>query len=338
MADSVGASLHTRLTRRFDLTTPLALAPMAMGSGGALAAAWAKAGALGLVGGGYGELDWTAREYTLAADALAGDAAATHRLGCGFISWRLEQDASAFDWLLDQPARPAAVMLSFGDPTPWVRRLRDRGIAALCQIQSVAQLQQAVDAGADGIVAQGGEAGGHGARTDGARGTFTLVPELADRLAAVAPETLLLAAGGIADGRGLAAALVLGADGALIGSRAWVTTESLASTGAKAQAVATGGDETARSGIFDILRRKNWPADYGFRAIRNAMHRQWEGREADLRADPEPAIALFEAGVKSADFDRANVTVGEATGLINDVPNSAALVTRMTAEAAALLP
>jgi nitronate monooxygenase len=311
---------------------------MALGSGGALAAAWAKAGALGLLGGGYGELDWTSREYGVAAQALADDVAAKDRLGCGFISWKLEQDASAFDWLLDQPVVPAAVMLSFGDPTRWAKRLRDRGVATLCQIQSVEQLQQAVDAGADVVVAQGGEAGGHGARLDTARGTIVLVPEMADRLAAIAPETLLLAAGGIADGRGLAAALVLGADGALIGSRAWVTAESLASTGAKAQAVATGGDETARSGIFDILRRKNWPADYSFRAIRNATHRRWEGREAELRANPEPEIALFEAGVRAADFDRANVTVGEATGLINDVPNSAELVARITAEATALLP
>jgi nitronate monooxygenase len=161
---------------------------------------------------------------------------------------------------------------------------------------------------------------------------------MADRLAAIAPETLLLAAGGVADGRGLAAALVLGADGALVGSRAWVTTESLAAPGAKTQAVATGGDATARSGIFDIMRRKNWPADYGFRAIRNVLHRQWEGREEELRANPEPAIADFEAAVRAADFDRANVTVGEATGLIHDVPSSAELVARITDEAAALLP
>lgn len=331
------AVLETRLTRRFGLTTPLVLAPMAMGSGGALAAAWAKAGALGLVGGGYGELEWTSREYDAAVGALASDSAAMARLGCGFISWRLEQDSSAFDWLLEQSVAPAAVMLSFGDPTPWVKRLRDRGIATICQIQTVGQLAQVVDAGADVVVAQGGEGGGHGSRSELARGTFVLVPELADRLAATSPDTLLLAAGGVADGRGLAAALMLGADGALVGSRAWVTAESLASAGAKAQAVAADGDATIRSGIFDILRRKNWPADHGFRAIRNALHRQWEGREETLRADPEAAIAAFEAGVHAADFTLANVTVGEATGLIGDVINSAELVARMTDEAVTLL-
>lgn len=329
--------LATRLTRRFGLSTPLVLAPMAMGSGGDLAAAWARAGALGLVGGGYGDLEWTSREYGAAVTALANDSAALARLGSGFISWKLDEDASAFDWLLDQPVKPAAVMLSFGDPTRWAKRLQERGIAVICQIQTVDQLQQAVDAGAEVIVAQGGEGGGHGLRVDRARSTFTFVPELADRLAATSPDTLLLAAGGVADGRGLAAAMMLGADGALIGSRAWVTEESLASTGAKAEAVAADGDATMRSGIFDILRRKNWPADYDFRAIRNALHRKWEGREAELRADAEPIIADYEAGVRAADFTRANVTVGEATGLIDDVPTSAELIARMTRDAAALL-
>ena len=308
-----------------------------MGSGGALAAAWARAGALGLVGGGYGDLEWTSHEYGAATNALSEEPKARARLGCGFISWRLEQDARAFDWLLDQPVPPTAVMLSFGDPTRWVKRLKERGIAAICQIQSIAQLAQVVDAGADIIVAQGSEAGGHGATVEHGRSTFALVPELADRLAAISPDTLLLAAGGVADGRGLAAALMLGADGVLIGSRAWVTAESLASAGAKTEAVRASGDDTARSGIFDVLRRKAWPDGYGFRALRNTLHRQWEGREAELRADPAAAIADFEAGVAAGDFSRANVTVGEGTGLIGDVPDSGTLVNRITTEAVALL-
>ena len=107
--------LATRLTRRYGLALPVVLAPMALAAGGALAAACARGGALGLVGGGYGDLDWTRREYTLARQ-LAGHAA----LGCGFITWKLDQDASALVWLLDRPADqlPRALMLSFGDPRP----------------------------------------------------------------------------------------------------------------------------------------------------------------------------------------------------------------------------
>jgi hypothetical protein len=208
-----------RFMRRFGLTTPIALAPMALASGGELAAACAKAGALGLIGGGYGDLDWTACEYSIAAQALSTDPQAASRLGCGFITWKMAQDRSALDFVLDRPAKPAALMLSFGDPTPFARDIIDRGIPLVCQIQTMAQLPQAVDAGASAIVAQGAEAGGHGMNAVDGRSTFTFVPEIADWLAARAPEVDLLAAGGVSDGRGLAAAMTLGADGALIGSR-----------------------------------------------------------------------------------------------------------------------
>lgn len=330
-------SLHTRLTRAFDLRTPIALAPMALATGGALAAACVEAGALGLVGGGYGDLAWTQREYQLALDLIAPE----HRraLGIGFITWKLDEDASALDWVLGLPseARPRALMLSFGDPRPYAARVADSGVQLLCQVQRLAQVDLALEAGASVIIAQGGEAGGHGANAQEGRATFTLVPEIADHLARHAPDTLLLAAGGVADGRGLVAALALGADGVLVGSRLWASTESLAAPGAKATAVAAGGDDTARSGVFDVLRRKNWPAPYDFRALRNDLHRQWESRIDDLRAQPDAARADYDAGVAAADFSRAHVTVGEAVGLMHDAPSAAELVQRMTREARAVL-
>ena len=325
--------LHTRFTQTFGLTTPIALAPMALASGGALSAACAQAGALALLGGGYGELDWTLREHRLATQALHGQPEALARLGCGFITWRMDQDASALDALLDQAHKPAAMMLSFGDPRPYRARLHAAGVPLICQVQSLAQMPWAVEAGAAVVVVQGMEAGGHGMNAQLGRGTFALVPEAADWLAAHAPHTLLLAAGGVADGRGLAAALALGADGAVVGSRLWASRESLASDGAKQQAVNTNGDGTARSAVFDILRRKNWPAPYDFRAIRNGLHRQWEDRIDTLRADPEAARANYQAGVSAGDFDRAHATVGEATGLIHDLPSAQDLIARITAQA-----
>ena len=89
--------LNTRFSQRFGLSCPIALAPMALAAGGALAAACARAGARGLVGGGYGELAWTQREYALAQAQSGGDSG---RVGCGFIVWKLDQDASALDWVL----------------------------------------------------------------------------------------------------------------------------------------------------------------------------------------------------------------------------------------------
>lgn len=320
----------SRFSRRFALDTPIALAPMALATGGALAAATAHAGALGLVGGGYADLAWTQREYGL---ALAHGP--RERIGCGFITWKLDQDASALDWVLEQ--RPVAVMLSFGDPRPYAERIARSGAALVCQVQRVDQVAQAVEAGAAVIVAQGGEAGGHGMNALNGRATITLVPELADWLAARAPDTLLLAAGGIADGRTLAAALVLGADGALVGSRLWATRESLAADGAKQQAVRTDGDGTARTEVFDILRRKNWPQPYDFRAIRNGLHREWEGRVEALRAAPDAARAAYDAGVQAGDFERAHATIGEAVGLVHDVPPAGEVIARMTRDARALL-
>lgn len=320
----------SRLCRHFGLSSPIVLAPMALASGGELAAAVSHAGALGLVGGGYGDLAWTQREYTLALQQGRAE-----RIGCGFITWKLDEDASALDWVLAH--RPRAIMLSFGDPRPYAARIAASGAALICQVQRMEQVPQALEAGAQVLAAQGAEAGGHGMDALNGRATISFVPELADWLAARSPQTLLLAAGGIADGRTLAAAMVLGADGALVGSRLWATRESLAADGAKQQALATTGDGTARSSVFDILRRKNWPQPYDFRAIRNALHRRWESRLDALRAAPDEARADYDAGVKAGDFSRAHATVGEAVGLIHDLPPAGHVVARMANEAQALL-
>jgi nitronate monooxygenase len=328
---------NSRFVQSFGLTTPIALAPMAFGTGGALAAACAKAGALALVGGAYGDLAFTSREYSAAEQALSDDASGLAGLGCGFITWRLEEDASALDWLLDRPTKPAAIMLSFGDPTVIAKRIIAADIPLICQVQTLAMAREAVEAGAGVIVAQGAEAGGHGMNAMYGRSTFTLVPEVADYLAVNAPNIQLLAAGGIADGRGLAASLMLGADGALVGSRLWASAESLAADAAIAEAVAADGDSTARSKVFDILREKNWPAHFDFRALRNSIHRKWEGRLDELAADPTEAIADYKAGVAAGDFARAHVTVGEGTGLINDVPSAAQIIADIDREARDLL-
>jgi len=329
--------MNSRFSEIFQLNTPIALAPMALASGGALAAACARAGALGLLGGGYGELAWLQTQHALALQLLQDDTAALKRLGCGFITWKMDVDASALDWLLDQQHTPAALMLSFGDPRPYAARIAKRGVPLICQIQRLEQLPLCLEAGAAVIVAQGAEAGGHGMQSVQARATFTLVPEMADALAAHSPSTLLLAAGGIADGRGLAAARMLGADGVLMGTRLWASAESLASAGAVAAALQANGDETARSAVFDVLRRKNWPPEFDFRALRNRLHRQWESRIHELRTSPEAARAEYDAGVAAQDFERAHVTVGEAVGLLQDAPSAAELIERITKQAEALI-
>src|SRR6185369_15431524 len=107
------------------------------------------------------------------------------------------------------------VMLSFGDVKPHVDKIKRAGALLICQIQTVEQARDAIANGADVLIAQGAEAGGHGH----ARGTFALVPAVVD----AANGTPVATAGGVADGRGLAAALMLGADGVLVGTRFYAT-------------------------------------------------------------------------------------------------------------------
>ena len=133
------------------------------------------------------------------------------KFGVGFITWALANAPTMLTRALQHS--PLCVFLSFGDPRPFAEEIRDAGVALICQVQFLSQIDMALEAGAAAIVVQGTEAGGHG----GNRSTFPFVPEAADYLKQHSPGTLLIAAGGIADGRGLAAALMLGADAVVVG-------------------------------------------------------------------------------------------------------------------------
>jgi nitronate monooxygenase len=174
--------MQTRLTSALGIEHPIISAPMALAAGGKLAAAVSQAGGLGLIGGGYGDADWLTREF-----AAAGDA----RVGCGFITWSLAKNPALLELVLAKD--PAAVMLSFGALAPFARRIKAAGSTLICQVQTLALARAAVAEGADVVVAQGMEAGGHGLE----RTTFTLVPEIADYLAGASPATLLVAAGAL---------------------------------------------------------------------------------------------------------------------------------------------
>jgi nitronate monooxygenase len=313
--------LATRLTERFGLAHPIVLAPMAFAAGGRLAAAVSAAGGLGLIGGGYGDPAWVDAQF-----AEAGEDAA---VGCGFITWHLRDEV--LDGVLRR--RPRALLLSFGDPRPFAPRVHDAGVPLLCQVQTVADARRALEAGAAVIVAQGAEAGGHGDR----RATFTLVPEVADLLAAESPDTLLCAAGGVADGRGLAAALVLGADGVMVGSRLWATQEASVSDAMQAAAVAADGDATVRTSVMDIARSLRWPERFTARVLRNRFTDTWHGRERELRESGADAAREWSEGWAAGDPDRSNTFIGEATGLIDAIEPAATVIERMAGEAATAL-
>ena len=316
------ARLVTRLTRQLGIEHPVLSAPMALAAGGALAAAVTRAGGLGLIGGGYGDGAWLEQEFGQAGNT---------RIGCGFITWSLAKQPHLLTQALAH--RPAALMLSFGDPAPFAAEIAAAEIPLICQCQSLDHVRQALDAGAAIIVAQGGEAGGHGHR----RATFPFVPEVADLLARQSPDTLLLAAGGIADGRGFAASLMLGADGVLVGTRFWASREALVHDRQQEAALAATGDGTVRTSLPDIARRLDWPKPFDIRVAANAFTARWAGRDEEFRAAIEQEAPAYSAAFAAGDPQNAAVIVGEAVGLVADVPPAGEIVTRMVDEAATLL-
>jgi nitronate monooxygenase len=313
----------TRLTEFFGIEHPILSAPMALISGGRLAAAVTSSGGLGLIGGGYGDSDWLQREFGLTDGA---------RVGCGFITWSLARKPELLDETLQR--QPATIMLSFGDLQPFAEQIHAAGVPLIAQVQTLDHARQALDAGAEILAAQGGEAGGHGMTV---RSTFTLVPDVVDLAAERSPETLVLAAGGVADGRGLAAALVLGADGVLVGTRFWASPEALVSPRAHERAVGSGGDDTYRTRVYDVVRRLDWPPEYNERALSNPFVDGWHGNEAALLSSLPDAVSTFEAAVAAEDFEAAAILVGEAIGRIDAVRPAADIVVDMAAEADRIL-
>jgi len=307
-------AIRTPLCDLFGIEHPVLLAPMAGVSGGALAAAVSRAGGLGLIGGGYGDADWLEREFDTAGDV---------RVGVGFITWSLARQPHLLDLALERA--PAAVMLSFGDFHPFLPRIRASDAKLIVQIQTLDQAREAVDAGVNVIVAQGTEAGGHG----GARATLPFVPAVVDR----ANDIPVIAAGGIADGRGLAAALALGASGVLCGTAYFASDEALASENVKQAAVSGSGDNTERSSVFDMARGLDWPPGWTLRTMRNAFTRRWSADIDGLTHNLAAEQARFEAARATDDTDVVAVIVGEAADLIQSREPAQTTLHRMMSQA-----
>jgi nitronate monooxygenase len=309
-------ALRTAFTELLGLRHPIALAPMGGSAGGALAAAVCNAGGLGLLGSGDGNRNWLARELPIVTGGTRGP------WGVGFQSWAVNR--ATVEWALE--ARPSAVMLSFGDPRPLAGPVRAAGTVLIIQVTSLDEARQAMDLGADVIVAQGTEAGGHGAR----RGWSTLafVPVVVD-LAAPVP---VLAAGGIADGRGVAAALALGAAGALVGTRLLATAEALADPVAKKAIVDGSGEDTERSSVLDIARGSRWPRKYTGRTMAHPVLDEWRDREDEIAASAQ-AKSDYQRGVASGALPPEPVWASQAIDLITDLPPAAEVIAGLAGQA-----
>ncbi|MGY4237054.1 nitronate monooxygenase [Bradyrhizobium sp. USDA 4449] len=313
-------SITTPLTELLGIRHPILSAPMDMVAGSRLTRAVSEAGGFGILGGGYGDRGRLQAETA----ELRGFAP----FGIGFITWSLAKQPDLLDIALD--ARPQAVMLSFGDPAPFAPRIKASGARLICQVQTEAMAKQALDAGAEILIAQGTEAGGHGA----SRTTVGIVPDIVDLAAGRVP---VVAAGGIADGRGLAAMMMLGASGVLIGTRFYASVEANGAEGAKQRIRTADGNGTVRGVVPDWSRKLFWPAPFTARALVNSHIKTWTGREIELLQRADEIAKDYAAAKMAGDFEIAAVFAGEAVGLIHDIPPAAEIVGRIAAEAEQLL-
>ncbi|MFW8567254.1 NAD(P)H-dependent flavin oxidoreductase [Orrella sp. 11846] len=316
------AALQTPLTTMFGLSTPILSAPMAFAAGGKLAAEVSRQGGLGIIGGGYGDTSWLEEEIKLASD---------EPFAVGFITWSLSKKPELLTRILQY--KPVAIMLSFGDPRPFSQEIKAANTKLICQCQTIAHVAQAVEAGADVVVAQGTEAGGHGSL----RSLMTFIPEAADYLQAHAPNTVLVSAGGIADGRGLAASLMLGAHGVLIGTRFWASKESLVHPNHHQSILETDGDGTIRTTVPDVVRSLDWPEEFTVRVRHNAFTRRWHGQENAMREQLETLTPAYIEASSQGDTENAGVFFGEAAGLIHRIDSVETIMNDITQQALTLL-
>ena len=313
--------LRTPICDLLGIDIPILSAPMGgVVAGGRLAAAVSAAGGLGLIGAStpLGS-DWLRAQVELVRSLT------DKPFGVGFISHLPTVNA------LSETARELRVRIvchSFVDPAPFMPALRDAGAIVISQVGTVALALKAAEAGVDIIVAQGTEAGGHTGRI----ATFPLVPAVVD---AVSPIPVI-AAGGIADGRGLAAALMLGAQGVLMGTRFIATPECEGRPTTRARVVEAGTGDTVLTEVFDLAKGMAWPEGVLGRSLANSFLRTWHGREAELRSwTSEQRLAYRDRA--DEDPDAADVYAGEASGLIHSVEPAADVVRGIAADAEELL-
>lgn len=313
-------SLWTDWSRSFGLQVPILNAPMGGVAGGVLAAAVSKAGGLGMVGvGSAGTVEFL-REQT-SVPSLAGI-----RFGVGLLAWAVQNDPGLLDAAIC--AGPSLISVSFGNEWWWVDRVHDAGIATATQVYDVDSAREAYEAGVDILVARGSEGGGHGIHRVS---TLVLLQGVMDAVPAT-----VLAAGGIASARGLAAVLAAGASGVWLGTPFLACPESLATDAVRALVLKARGEDTVQTRIFDIALGYPWPPRFDERVLRNDVTDRWCHREDELARDPQARIAV--AGfVELGGPATAVVDAGQGVGLVTDVRPAAAVIGEMASGAAALL-
>jgi nitronate monooxygenase len=314
--------LETAFTRRFGVDLPLVQAGMGIEAGAALAAAVSNAGALGTLGS-IGGTPPQLRDAIRACRERTARPFAVNLVTWAWAPWAMD----LVDVALAE--RPPVVTLSFGEPLRHLPRVRAAGLLSIVQVQEVGAAHAAIAARPDALIAQGSEAGGH----TGRRGTLSLAAQVLD----LAGELPVLVAGGIATGRGVAAALAMGAAGAVLGTRFKASEEFAAEKSEKEAIVRSDGSDTLQDAIFDDACGLDWPPPVVGRAFRNRFTAEWQERRRELRAEVAKR-PLFDF-VRELDADpttRIN-WAGESAGLVDGIRPAAEIVREVAREGEELL-
>ncbi len=308
--------MKTFLTESWGLDVPILGAPMSPQAGGALAAAISLAGGLGLIGTGAAQSPESILRDAEDFRAKAGD----KKFGIGLMAWVLEKRPELLEAAI--AAKPFVIAISFGDVAPFVKRVHAAGIVLAAQVQTRARAIDAENARVDLLVAQGTEAGGH----TGSVGTLPLLQIVLDAV----KKTPVVAAGGIATGRGLAAVLAAGAERAWIGTPFLVAEEARNTDKARAMLIAANETDTLLTSAFDAAQSIAWPPEFRGRALRNAFGERFDRRESAIDDD---ARREFKTAKDAEDYRIANLYAGESVALAKRVEPAAAILARIVTEA-----
>jgi nitronate monooxygenase/enoyl-[acyl-carrier protein] reductase II len=310
--------LHTRVCDLFGIDYPIVQAAIWPATAPELVAAVSNAGALGSLGAVFESADSLGEQIARVRALTEGPFAVNH------VIPNLNEEAFA----LTLEARPRIISFALGDPRNLVQRAHDAGALVMHQVHTVQQALIAAERGVDVIIAQGSEAGGQGPALG--VGALALVPQVVD---AVHPIPVL-AAGGIADGRGLAAALVLGAAGANIGTRFLASVEASSHPDWKRAVLSANSEDVVRFEEWDVLFPRAGEGAYDVvpRVIPTPFVNEWRGRRDDAGREAE---RLRSDVIRALREHRAHELVafaGQSAGMIREILTAETVVRQMIAE------
>jgi enoyl-[acyl-carrier protein] reductase II len=311
--------LRTQICDLFSIDHPIVQAPIWPASAPELVAAVSNAGGLGSIGAVNESAESVGRQIERVRQLTNAPFAVNH------VVPSLNEEAFA----LTLDARPTVISFALGDPGVLVRRAHEVGALVIHQVHTVQQARVAVELGVDAIVAQGSEAGGQGPALG--VGGLALVPQIVDAAAPIP----ILAAGGIADGRGLAAALLLGAQGVNIGTRFLASVEASAHAQWKQAILAAESEEVTRFEEWSAFFSPASGSAYSVvpRLIATPFVDKWRGRRDEAQQDAERIRGEVVSALRQGRLHELLPFAGQTAGMIHEVLPAAEIVGQIVAEA-----